>query len=135
VANQAKEVAPAAGRGHDRHAIDNEVFDGWNEMAREAGLPLAVKLSLVRAKAIRRNAADAFWLQNWRKALQAISESSFCRGEVGDGWRATFDWFLKAETVLNSIEGKYANRNRPAARKIDPTPDELAHQRKKLKED
>jgi hypothetical protein len=88
-----------------------EVWAAWNAMAAAAGVPAAMKLTDARRKTILARAADPFWLEHWREALERIEGSSFCRGSKG--WTAKFDWFLKQDSVTKLVEGNYED-DRPA---------------------
>lgn len=56
---------------------------------------------------------DAYFVANWRRGLQIVSCSEFCRGLVPPTngrkqvWRADFDWFLKPDSLVKLLEGKY----------------------------
>lgn len=43
----------------------------------------------------------------WRSVVERIAKSSFCRGQNDRGWRADFDFLVRAETHLKVGEGKY----------------------------
>lgn len=45
-------------------------------------------------------------------AARRLNESDFATGKNDRGWVATIDWFLKPESVLRTLEGKYDNRDR-----------------------
>lgn len=36
-----------------------------------------------------------------------IQKSSFCQGKNDRGWVASFDWFIRPDTVVKIMEGKY----------------------------
>lgn len=86
-----------------------DILDAWNATAKEFGLRKAVALSMKRRDRLRALWQDEFWRENWRKALERIGNSAFCRGEV-NGWTADIEFFLRHETVVRAMEGKYDNK-------------------------
>lgn len=65
----------------------------------------------------RRVSAEARWKERpeeeyWVSVTQRIAGSSFCAGQGSTGWRATFDWFLKPDTHVRAMEGKYDDVDR-----------------------
>lgn len=40
-------------------------------------------------------------------AFQKVLESKLLRGEVGNGWRCTFDWLFNARNFIKVLEGNY----------------------------
>lgn len=86
-----------------------DILDAWNATAKEFGLRKAVALSLKRKSRVWELWRDEFWRENWQKALERIGASPFCRGEV-NGWKADIEFFLRHETVVRAMEGKYDNK-------------------------
>jgi hypothetical protein len=43
--------------------------------------------------------------------MKKILQSDFLCGKNDRGWRADFDFFIKPETHIKIMEGKYDNRN------------------------
>ena len=58
---------------------------------------------------------EPFFRDNWRVAIDKISESDWCQGKGPSGWRADIDFFLKPDTVAKAVEGAYDNRGKPEA--------------------
>ena len=89
------------------------VADEWNML----GLPfgLARKVHDRRRKSLKARLADDDWRANWREALARVKRLKFCRGGGDRGWVATFDWFIKPNTVTEILEGKYDDRQSTAA--------------------
>jgi len=46
----------------------------------------------------------------WVEVVQRLSRSNFCTGQNDRGWRADFDFLLKADTATKTLEGRYDNR-------------------------
>ena len=54
----------------------------------------------------------------WCNAITIAQDTPFLRGEGEQGWKATFDWFIRNGTnYVKVLEGKYvdANENQPDA--------------------
>jgi hypothetical protein len=85
----------------------SEVLTAWNEMAQQAGLPLAREMTPKRCAALRAQMKNTDWVTHWREALARVGQSGFLRGRGGLGWKADLDWFLRPDTVTLILEGKY----------------------------
>lgn len=94
--------------------------DAWNEIT-TAPLPRVVEMPPARRKqaqaALRRRS-----LAEWRRVFEAVEASSFCRGADG-GWRAGFDWAIRAggvkpEPSIGLLEGVYARAGPAASRDL-----------------
>jgi len=91
----------------------------WNAKAHKT-LPRVTKLT-----PRRRTAAEARWGDcapaQLERALDELNASPLCRGEVPgrDGaqpWAASFDWFVKADSIAKLLEGNYRDRKAAPAR-------------------
>jgi hypothetical protein len=82
----------------------------WND---HIGLRKIQSVSSGRAKALKARRSDPFFQFNWREAIKKVAASAFCNGENDRGWRADFDFFLRPDTVVKIMEGKY-DRNQLA---------------------
>jgi len=92
-----------------------EVFDAWNLMAAQYGLPKCSALTDKRKPVLQKRLTEPLWIENWRPALERISKSSFCLGHGESGWRADFDFFIRPDSVTKAMEGKYDDRSRLTA--------------------
>lgn len=103
---------PARGTGWSAEdvAAGKAVIAAWNSIPDVTAV--VPPLSKARKASLKRRLRDAFWRANWPKAITAVGESEFCRGENDRGWRANFDWFLKPGTVGKLVEGQYAGKPR-----------------------
>lgn len=53
-------------------------------------------------------------IEQWAEVIARIQSSSFCRGETGGKWVATFDWLVEQpDTAVKVLEGKYDDRAGP----------------------
>lgn len=84
-----------------------EVVEAWNQ----SEFPKCMSISIKRKASIKQRMADPFFSQKWREALDRIKTSAFCTGKNDRGWKADIDWFLKPDSVVRIMEGKYDNRN------------------------
>ena len=60
-----------------------------------------------RKKAITQRWRDSWWRENWQDALERGSRSRFLHGETDRGWKITFDFFIRPDTVAKILEGAY----------------------------
>jgi hypothetical protein len=60
-----------------------------------------------RERSLRARMNEPFFLANWQAAIDRIAESDFCTGRNDRGWVADFDFFVRPETVIKVMEGKY----------------------------
>lgn len=84
-----------------------EVADVWNE----SGLVKCLALNDTRKKHLNARLSESFFAENWKVAIQRISESNFCKGQNERKWKADFDWFLQPDVIAKIMEGKYDNRD------------------------
>ena len=89
----------------------------WNE---QDGLTRIKAFSRSRWSKLRSRRRDPFFAQNWEEAINLVGQSDFCRGNNNQQWTATFDWFLRAETVIRIMEGVYKNRDKPKEQENRP---------------
>lgn len=76
----------------------------WN---RVPGLKRCLLISDKRRHSIAARLREPFFIENWKSAIQRISQSKFCLGENQRGWVASFDWFITPDAVVKIMEGKY----------------------------
>ncbi len=90
-----------------------QAFDLWNETAKRCGLSKAEDLTEKRRKAIGKR-LEGGGLDRWRRALDAVEHSKFCRGLVPDRpWRAGLDFVASPSGFQKLVEGNYARDARP----------------------
>lgn len=87
-------------------ATGMEILDAWN-----GAMGQNCMLTKKRREALRLRLNDPFFVASWRAAIDKAKASDFCNGGGETGWRADFEWFLKPESVVKLVEGKYDNRN------------------------
>lgn len=87
-----------------------EEVAAWNS---KANLRKVQAMSTGRTKALKARRSDPYFAANWRTAIDRVAASSFCNGENDRGWKADFDFFIRPDTVVKVMEGKYDNRVQP----------------------
>jgi len=81
-----------------------EVLEYWNA----SGLPNARHLTRERTEKLKLRWREPEFKQNYKVATKKIASSGFCRGKSKNGWKATFDWFIRNDNNwLKAYEGKY----------------------------
>jgi|688.fasta_scaffold644013_2 hypothetical protein len=89
-----------------------EIIEFWNLRRCQSCI-----LTAKRKSAIQARSRDAIWQQSWKDAIEKITDSRFCNGQNDRGWVADLDWFLRPDTVVRLMEGKYddkmANLSKP----------------------
>lgn len=88
---------------------EDEVMAAWNDCAM---LPAIRTISGKRKKTLSARFKDSMFYQNWRQAIKKVAASDFLMGKNDRGWVADFDWFLRPDSVLKIMEGKYDNRGK-----------------------
>jgi len=89
----------------------------WNSFSQ---LPAAKILTQGRARNLRKRLADPFWREHWRQGIQRVESSAFLTGSGPKGWRATLDWFIRADSLAKILEGAYGNQS-SSVRKESPS--------------
>lgn len=72
-----------------------------------------VVVSAKRKKVVASRMRDPFWREHWREALDIASSSPFLQGQNDRGWKMSFDFFLKPDSVAKIIEGTYDGAPKP----------------------
>jgi len=75
-------------------------------------LPKIIKWDGSRFKKLLSRRKDSFFMENWQAAIDRICQSKFCLGQVKSDrdWVADFDWFLKYESFVKIMEGRYDDK-------------------------
>ena len=84
----------------DPSAAHSEIATAWNSAP--GAIPIR-SLTDARTKALRVRLKDSSW--DWQSALKKFPLR--CFASQPDGWKPSFDWFLKPDTVTAILEGKY----------------------------
>lgn len=91
----------------DSGSTNSELFEIWNQTVKKLGKAL-------KETKQRKDKAKALWKQNpdkdyWISVIKRMENSLFCTGTNSNGWKADYDFFLKPDTFLKVLEGKYDN--------------------------
>ena len=96
--------APAVRDAAD--AIELEVVTEWNSKMGQS-----CKMTPKRKQSLRSRLKEPDWVGTWRDAIAKASASDFCNGLGGNGWKADLEWFLKPDSALKLLEGRFDNRD------------------------
>lgn len=83
------------------------IVNAWNEMAKRLHLPKVEKPTPKRVADTKRRIKD-YGLEAVLAAIPRIGDSEFLCGKTG--WVATFDFFLRPDTIAKITEGSYDDR-------------------------
>lgn len=89
--------------------------EAWNAMAGKAGLstvksPDGWSANSNRRKSALARLAEPVFSSSYREALEKIPASDFLLGRNDRGWNATFDWFVRPDSVVKILEGAYITK-------------------------
>jgi hypothetical protein len=99
--------------GHNRqdstgqYTAAPDVVAAWNRIP---GVVHVRELTVARKRSLEVRLSEPEWSESWQAGLAKIAASEFCRGTSDSGWKASFDWFIKPDTLTKILEGKYDNR-------------------------
>ncbi len=111
---------------HERTAAEDEFVKAWNELAEDTGIPKIVRFTAHRSRTFAARRHDPFFVANWQAGLERIKKIPGLWGSNDRGWKGDVDWFLRPDTLVKIMEGKYdswdeAKTALPKSR--DPLPD------------
>lgn len=87
------------------------LIEAWNKTN---SIP-AARITEKRRKSINARLGDSYFRDNFETAISKIAASDFCAGKNDRGWRPDIDWFLRPDSIVRTMEGKYDNRDKPKA--------------------
>ena len=88
-----------------------------------------------RKKTLNARLKEQYFRDNYKQAIGLIIKRPFCMGENDRGWVATFEWFIRPDTVIDLMEGsKWMNGKQPTRSYNTLTQDEKDLREKILKE-
>lgn len=97
----------------------------WREELAGTGLPMPSRLTPKRIAA-----AAARWRgelgrdeERWRVFLGRIRGSPFLLGSGQHGWKANFGWALRADSIVETLEGKFDPRSATNGHDTESRPD------------
>lgn len=89
---------------------EDRVFERWNELADQSGLPKARALSADRRRKLKARIKE-HGVDGVLEAVENIHKSAHCRGSNPRGWRADFEFLLQAKSCRRAIEEGYGSQN------------------------
>ena len=87
----------------------NIVLKAWNDTCKDYPKVLKADAGSTRAKAITARVKE-YGLDKVQEVFNKVQASKFLRGESDSGWKATFDWVVKASNFQKVMEGNYDDR-------------------------
>lgn len=111
-------VPESEGPKYDREAM-RQVVNAWNSIP---DVKKCQRLTTARERSLNARLGDKFFRENWRRAVELVAASDFCRGKGRTVFFADFEFFLNESSFTKIVEGKYANRDRagPRLNGVDP---------------
>lgn len=97
----------ANGNGKHHRDEPQEVFKAFAEVAKACGWKVPVEITAKRRKALRERLRDPTWRDRWREGLERARASEFLAGRNERNWVPDLDWFLRPDTVVKILEGRY----------------------------
>lgn len=83
----------------------NEFQAAWNALGKPFSKVLVFNQARKSAFAVRWR--EPFFRENWRKGLERMRKSQFCRGGGPRKWIADIEFFLRPTSLVSLLEGKY----------------------------
>lgn len=90
----------------DKPLTKQEIIDAWQSRMVAAGFPAIARMTGERERKLRARLKDST-LDEWKRAMDAMERSAFCRGENDRGWKADFDFLLQPKYFTKLLEGAY----------------------------
>lgn len=92
-------------KDNDKDSLESQVLERWNTL-----MGCRMMMTDSRKASLNARSQSAFWVENWEVAIERVAKSDFCKGKNDRGWKADLDFFLKPDSVVKILEGKYDNR-------------------------
>jgi len=88
-------------------SVEKQAVDGWNKLAKSHGLASVQRLTEGRKTHLRARLAEV-GIEGFLQAIERVPESAFLLGDNDRGWKADFDFVIRAEPFHKLREGAYA---------------------------
>ncbi len=87
------------------NSVASPLFKIWNENRGQLGEAKAMSSKRKQSTNLRwkENPSEEYWIN----IVNILKRSTFCNGDNDRGWKADFDFFIKPDTHLKALEGKY----------------------------
>lgn len=99
---------PAAVEKSPESCIFTEIRRLWNEIC--VSYPQLQDIEGARKKAVGERWEQYKSLDTFRKLFEKAEASDFLKNASNRGWKADFDWLMKADNFEKALNGKYDNR-------------------------
>lgn len=98
------------------------VIEEWNKL-QEVGInPIRdIKPSSKRCQLLKGRIRE-YGIDEVLNAINNVRNSDFLRGENNRGWMITFDWFVKPNNFLKTLEGNYNKEGQHGTRRTTSAP-------------
>lgn len=98
------------------------VIEEWNKL-QEVGInPIRdIKPSSKRSQLLKGRIRE-YGIDEVLNAINNVRNSDFLRGENNRGWMITFDWFVKPNNFIKTLEGNYNKEGQHGTRRTVTTP-------------
>jgi hypothetical protein len=95
-----------------------DLMDLWNDQ-RDLKLAVCMKLTTSRRRACAARLKEFPGKEDWLAFMRCINKSDWMLGNgpansTHATWRASFDWFIKPDSIVKFLEGRYKSRDVPA---------------------
>jgi hypothetical protein len=89
-----------------------QVMQEWNML----GAPFRPIIGLTdkRRRTLTQRLKSRVWRDSWQKALEIVKETDWTRGKNDRQWVATFDWFIRPDTVVRLMEAGVEKKGQSA---------------------
>ena len=99
---------PAAVEKNSESCLFTEIKRLWNEIC--VSYPQLQDIEGARKKAVSERWEQHKSLDTFRELFEKAEASDFLKNASNRGWKADFDWLMKADNFEKALSGKYDNR-------------------------
>ena len=86
----------------------DEFVSTWNAKAGPV-FGRCLSVSSGRRKTLLARLQEQFWRESFTEGIERMGSSDFCRGKNDRAWKANLDFFLRPDSLVKILEGKYDN--------------------------
>lgn len=94
-----------------RTGMERGFFESWNAAAAANGWSVAKAMTSSRSAAFKARIKNDYFRDHWQEAIERMKESSFFKGVNARSWLGDIDFFLRPDSVVKIMEGKYDDRS------------------------
>lgn len=108
IEKELEQDTPAAVEKCSESCLFTEIRRMWNEIC--VSYPKLQDIEGARKKAVSERWEQYKSLDTFRKLFEKAEASDFLKNTSNRGWKADFDWLMKADNFEKALSGKYDNR-------------------------